>query len=213
MKCTFNSPERIVETEGGKLLISQVGLQLNYIQVMKIIRLTSVNDPLYGEFKKIYKASFPVFEQRTEEQQKQAFANSSYYLECYVENKSLTGFIAYWDFGCYLYIEHFAIHGECRGKGYGSFILKDLKRRRQEMLLLEIDPVEDAISETRFRFYRKNGFIKNSFFHVHPPYQPACQGHELLVLTSDREMTEKEYRKFASDLALFVMQVPDRQRG
>lgn len=37
------------------------------------------------------------------------------------------------------------------------------------MVLLEIDPVVDAVSEARLGFYKKCGFLENPYPHVHPP--------------------------------------------
>lgn len=39
---------------------------------MDILEITRKQDPLYPTFEQIYTASFPLFEQRTEEQQEQA---------------------------------------------------------------------------------------------------------------------------------------------
>ncbi|WP_075557358.1 GNAT family N-acetyltransferase [Parabacteroides timonensis] len=174
---------------------------------MEIVRITTTDESLYKAFREIYDISFPVFEQRTEVQQKDAFADSRFYLDCYVGKNTgfLQGFIAYWRFDGYIYVEHFAIHPNERGKGLGGFILKNLIEQEGGRVLLEIDPVVDSISAARLRFYQSYGFVENPFPHIHPAYRNEYPDHSLVVLSTEGEMTASEYNKFASDLNMIVM--------
>ena len=106
---------------------------------MDILEITRKQDPLYPTFEQIYTASFPLFEQRTEEQQEQAFQSPNYHLVVYLKDNLFIGFITYWDFSTYVYIEHFAIHENFRGQGYGGLLLEDFNKRLNKIILLEID--------------------------------------------------------------------------
>ena len=117
---------------------------------MDILEITRKQDPLYPTFEQIYTASFPLFEQRTEEQQEQAFQSPNYHLVVYLKDNLFIGFISYWDFSTYVYIEHFAIHENFRGQGYGGLLLEDFNKRLNKIILLEIDPITDEISSKRF---------------------------------------------------------------
>lgn len=172
---------------------------------MESIRLMSTGDPLYMPFRTIYDISFPIYEQRTIEQQEYAFSFSHYHLDTYVSDGRLIGFIAYWAFDSYLYIEHFAIHPAERGKGRGKEILEYLMQAESRYILLEIDPVEDEVSSRRFHFYRSLGFRENPYPHIHPPYREGFEGHRLTILTSGRVITREEYAVFAKDLSCTVM--------
>lgn len=172
---------------------------------MKQLRITRKQSPFYEDFIALYRNSFPLFEQRTEEQQIQAFSSSVYHLNIYMNGDIFAGFIAYWEFDRYLYIEHFAICPDLRGKGYGSIVLKTLQDSSSKRLLLEIDPVTDAISAKRLRFYEQNGFCANPFPHVHPPYREGFHGHNLVVLTTGGELSPEEYECFDTDLREVVM--------
>ncbi len=57
---------------------------------MDILEITRKQDPLYPTFEQIYTASFPLFEQRTEEQQEQAFQSPNYHLVVYLKITSLS---------------------------------------------------------------------------------------------------------------------------
>ena len=62
---------------------------------MDILEITQKQDPLYPTFEQIYTASFPLFEQRTEEQQEQAFQSPNYHLVAYLKDNLFIGFISY----------------------------------------------------------------------------------------------------------------------
>lgn len=47
---------------------------------MDILEITRKQDPLYPAFEQVYATSFPLFEQRTEQQQEQAFQSPNYHL-------------------------------------------------------------------------------------------------------------------------------------
>lgn len=174
---------------------------------MRVFRLTSSEDKEYASFEAIYSVSFPVFEQRTEEQQQRAFASSLYHLDGYSEEDELIGFMAYWEFDAYIYVEHFAIKPGIRGRGYGGQILSDVKERTGKRILLEIDPVTDEISAARLRFYELHGFVSNSHAHTHPAYRKGYEGHPLTVLTTNDTLSANEYQQFNRDLKEIVMNI------
>lgn len=160
---------------------------------------------LYPTFEKLYAHSFPIFEQRTPAQQALAFASANYHLAGYTENESFMGFIAYWEFPDYLYIEHFAINRNERGKGYGSRILNNFVTETPKTVLLEIDPPVDELSIARLRFYQKCGFHQNPYSHIHPPYRKEYEGHSLQVLTTVGPLSPDKYEQFKNDLTQQVM--------
>ena len=75
---------------------------------MNCIDIDSSQHELYNSWRKLYTVSFPIFEQRTQEQQEKAFSCADYHLVGYSEGDMFVGFISYWEFGSYRYIEHFA---------------------------------------------------------------------------------------------------------
>lgn len=172
---------------------------------MNSIRIDNTKNPHYESFKELYAKSFPIFEQRTEQQQKYAFTKENYHLMAYFDASLFIGFIAYWDFKTYVYIEHFAVTASIRGKGYGSSILNSFKNYVRKMVLLEIDPIQDEISEARLRFYKRNGFHENIYNHIHPAYRENYKSHQLIVMTTQRPLSVKEYLVFKTDLCDIVM--------
>lgn len=173
--------------------------------IMRKIDIRDFDHPLYKAFQTLYACSFPIFEQRTTAQQKAAFACANYHLTACENDATLVGFISYWEFDTYLYVEHFAISTLIRGKGYGCEVLRDFIRSTRKIVLLEIDPVTDSVSAARLRFYRKCGFHENPYPHRHPAYRAGYAPHPLIVLTAQRPISAEEYQTFHRDLQTVVM--------
>ena len=167
--------------------------------------IKSCEHTLYKSFLDLYRTSFPLFEQRSTVQQIEAFESKQYKLLACTKNDIFLGFISYWDFDTYCYVEHFAINTDFRGKGYGSKLLQRFTLSTDKIILLEIDPITDRISEARLRFYQKCGFYENTYPHKHPAYRNEYPPHSLIVLTTERELSKEEYQQFSLDLNVIVM--------
>lgn len=167
-------------------------------------RLTSGDDGLFEKAFDLYTVSFPEHEQRFRANQCALMANTDYHFDAIMDGDSFAGIILYWEFPGYAYIEHFAIHPELRGRAFGSESLR-LFGGGRDLVVLEIDPPDDPVSVRREAFYHKLGFRTNPFSHTHPRYRESFPPHRLVVLSSPRELTEKEYARFAEDLSGIVM--------
>ncbi len=139
--------------------------------MMKKTTIDYSSHSLYEVFRELYAASFPVFEQRTEEQQQIALRSVNYHLVASVDNGLFIGFIAFRECVVYVYIGHCAVSRDIRGEGYGSRLLADFIAANSKTVLLEIDPPTDEVSKARLAFYGKCGFHENFFTHFHPPYR------------------------------------------
>lgn len=172
---------------------------------MIIHRILEPNDKWYKEFRSFYVDSFPIYEQRDEEQQICALKDERYYLNCYIQDDRLLAFVAYWDFQTYCYIEHLAVHPFSRGQSVGTKMLSEFLMTGFPLVLLEIDPVIDEISTKRFRFYQQLGFVENPYPHYHPAYDPQFEPHQLTVLSAPKAISRDEYNQFYQDLSNVVM--------
>ena len=94
-------------------------------------------------------------------------------------------------------VEHFASNGRK--------LLDYFVRSLDKIVLLEIDPITDNISEARLRFYQQCRFHENPHPHKHPVYRNGYYPHPLIVLTTQREISPKEYQQFDADLRNVVM--------
>lgn len=171
---------------------------------MEFIRISSKDDKYFNEAMKIYESSFPIFEQRTIKDQIEALKDKNFYSTIICENNRLIGLLFYWKYKKYTYIEHLAISPSLRGQNYGSKILKAFCKDN-ENTILEIDNPVDEISIKRLSFYSKLGFKLQEFEHVHPPYRKGYNGHNLKIMSFNRDLSKDEYDEFNSFLKDDVM--------
>lgn len=177
--------------------------------MIRSITITSASHHLYPIFRSVYSTSFPIFEQRTYEQQQDAFADNRYRLDAYTSAEGeLIGFISYWTFPKYVYVEHFAISPQHRGMGKGTIILRQFianVKATRRVVILEIDPPVDAVSISRQHFYERQGMTLNIFDHHHPPYRDGFNAHALRIMSSGGNASTEEYEIFSRDLQDIVM--------
>lgn len=177
---------------------------------MKFIRINSKDDKYFNDAMKIYETSFPIFEQRTIKNQIEVLEDKDYYCNIICENNSLIGLLFYWKYGKYTYIEHLAISPNLRGKNYGSKILKTFCEDNN-YTILEIDNPIDEISIKRLNFYSKIGFKLQNFEHIHPPYRKGYEGHNLKIMSFNRDLYKEEYDEFNVFLKTKVMEYSENK--
>lgn len=160
-------------------------------------RICEKTDPLFSSFWKLYELSFPVWEQRSLFQQQRILSESTYHLEVYTDRaEDFIGFLSYWSFPLFIYLEHIAVDTRQQGQGYGSRMMKDLLAGTDDLVILEADPLADEKDSKRIAFYTALGFILNEHEHLHPGYKTNDPEHRLLVLSSGRALTPEEQLSF-----------------
>ena len=98
------------------------------------------------------------------------------------ENKAV-GFISYWEWNDFSYVEHFAVDSSCRGSGYGATAMTELLKRINNPAVLEVEKPLDNISQRRIRFYERLGFVLCTRSYTQPPYSPEKQPLELYLMS------------------------------
>lgn len=169
---------------------------------MEFKRITNIQHPLYQEAMNLYKISFPYHEQRELISQSQILNHDEYHFDVICDDGNFVGEVLYWSIENLLYIEHFCILPTMRNKQYGQRVLALLQ---EKPLVLEIDPPKDEISLRRKAFYERCGFVENHYCHIHPPYHKENSGHELVIMSSPRTLTEREYDVFNRYLQNVIM--------
>ena len=152
----------------------------------------------------LHRASFPSHELRLWDDQKAVMSDPDYHFDMCLTDGALAGLILYWDFGSYIYVEHFCIEPDKRGCGYGSRAL-ELLGASGKTVILEIDPPIDEISIRRRGFYERAHFRANPYPHVHPAYHADYKGHELVIMSAPAPINQARYDAFNDYLRAVVM--------
>ncbi len=148
---------------------------------------------------KLYKSSFPKEERRTSKEQQLILNKANYHPMVYIKDQQIIGLLFYWEFGAYTYIEHFAIAEHLRGQSYGSLIFKDFIKNRAQVFL-EIEPVCDTITEKRFQFYKKLGFVLNPHKHLQIVFGKHTPQNFRLDILSKQLISEDDYKKLYTQM-------------
>ncbi len=171
---------------------------------MEFRRLRTPEGMEFEQAMQLYSISFPPHEQREAPSQRCCMGLEEYHFDLIYDNETWAGIILYWETETFLYVEHFCIFPELRGRNYGRRALECLGKKGKT-IILEIDPPEDERSIRRKGFYLRAGFVSNPFPHVHPPYHAGNQGHPLEVLSFPEGLTEGAYQEFYRYLCGHVM--------
>ena len=130
----------------------------------------------YPKFLSLYNESFPFNEKRIFEDEKHLdnfikMKGGKFNAFSAVDGDLYLGFLSYWKFEGYTYIEHFAIAPDQRGKNLGRMMLNHLFKEVSPNVLVEVEPSETEEAQKRIQFYEKNGFkIRKEFNYTQPSY-------------------------------------------
>ena len=141
------------------------------------VRVAGRDSLLYPRFRQTYEEAFPPSERRSESAQDAAFADVRYHLDTWHDGTKFIGFLAWWDFTAYRYVEHLAVSSEARSGGYGKRIMRRWLDQTAQPVYLEIEQVVDELTRRRLEFYLRLGFHETPFRHIQPPYQADENGN------------------------------------
>lgn len=162
---------------------------------MRLERLSRENDHLFDKAFGLYESAFPVEERRDNSEQHRVLKKDDYHFDLIMVDDRFVGVMLYWETDSFVFLEHFATLPELRGRGYGKAAL-DLLKSKNKIILLEIEPPVDDLTNRRYDFYKRNGFIMNPYYHIQAKYHLGDEDFELKVLSYPRVLEKDEYRSF-----------------
>ncbi len=155
-----------------------------------------ISESLFGEVWRLLEQSFPSNERWDYAGFLGEYANPEFNSLIYCPDK-LGGVLNYWDFGEFIYVEHFAVSPELRGQGTGAALMEELRRRAGgRPLALEAEPPEDSpIAARRIGFYNRIGFVQNPYEYIQPAMGENEQPLPLVIMSSPEIFTEDEFTR------------------
>lgn len=121
------------------------------------------------------------------------------------------GFITYWDFDRFYYVEHFATNPALRNGGYGRRTLEYLCNHLQLPVVLEVErPAEDTegmaedMARRRISFYQRQGFVLWEKDYYQPPYKPGDDFLPMYLMVHGNLDPEKDYEDIRHKLHTVV---------
>ncbi len=148
----------------------------------------------------IMEQSFPTDERRPYAEQKALLQDGRYTVWVAKLQGQVAAFLAVWDLGSILFIEHFAVAEKHRNAGLGKTMLCELIASSKLPLCLEVEPPDSELTKRRVGFYRRCGFLLNPYPYLQPPISKGKRVVPLMIMSSDAELTEEQFQSIKTVL-------------
>ncbi len=147
----------------------------------------------FDEVFSIMEESFPKDEYRSREKQMALLSVPEYHLCCKRVSGKIAGFLAFWDLGEVLFIEHFAVKKELRGKGLGKEMLSELFSEKKVGFCLEVELPENEIARRRIAFYERMGLHFHDFPYLQPSMDEGREPVPLRIMTNTPQLSADDF--------------------
>ena len=119
------------------------------------------------------------------------------------------GFITYWDFDRFYYIEHFAINPNLRNGGYGKRVLEYLCNHLPLPIVLEVEHPNEDMSKRRINFYQRHGFTLWENDYKQPPYKVGDNFLPMYLMVNGNLDYNKDYEDIKNQIYKEVYSVKE----
>lgn len=127
------------------------------------------------DFEKVYalmEEAFPVEEVRPPKNAKAQLRDPRYsILISKNEADQMLGFIARWDLGTRIFVEHFAVDLRLRGGGIGSGMMRAFLSQAEKPVVIEVEDEKTETNLRRIHFYQRLGFHLSQYGYDQPVYR------------------------------------------
>lgn len=167
------------------------------MKLTESVKLTHVEDTLSPYLTKVqstYVSAFP----KTERRDFYLFCellekNPAFNLFVILKDDQYVGFITYWRFRNFVYVEHFAIDANFRNGGIGSVVMKEALKQIDTDVILEVEDPIDDLTQRRVRFYEALGFSLYDADYKQPPYREGDSWYNMKLMSYGDMVMAKEY--------------------
>lgn len=151
---------------------------------MEFLPITSAEDHRVKEIYASYITTFPVDEQRDQQQFSDLFSNPKVDFMSVVHESEAVGYLILWKLSSFVFVEHFEVFEAFRSKKLGSHIMTHLLENYPR-IILEIEPAELSEDATRrYSFYQRNSFEMIDTTYIQPSYGEGKQSLNLWLLAN-----------------------------
>ena len=154
----------------------------------------------FGVIKNLYLTTFPPNERREFDELKKQICYDECNVILILTSEKVVGFVIFWNFNEFVFLEHFAIEPGLRGLGIGEKTLSEIKALYQKTVILETELPVDDLSCRRIRFYERNGFHKLNRTYFQPSYGGNKPEVELKLMSTNVDFPSETLDKFINQI-------------
>lgn len=154
----------------------------------------------------LYESAFPKIERRdTQAWQRMWKENPQFHIhEILLSDNTFAGFISYWDFSEFVYVEHFATMPHVRNQGIGRKVMAALQQKISIPIVLEVEEPTNEMATRRIGFYEKQDFTVIHKTYLQPPYHEGYNYFPLLLMATDEAYANKNFEHIVYHLYKYV---------
>lgn len=152
------------------------------------------------DFEQVYEImeeAFPKAERRPKELQKKLLENYRYRLElCKDDDGRVIGFLAFWIFDDFCFLEHLAVRKSSRGQKIGERMLKRFFETLDKPLFFEVEAPVTELAKRRVEFYKRLGCAYNSFGYMQPTLWEGEKSVELRIMSYPHRLDQSLFESW-----------------
>jgi hypothetical protein len=154
--------------------------------MIKLI-LVTVEHELNADVREMYESAFPPDERRDWVQLSELITNPAFGINLIFDEQILIGLISVWNLNEFIFIEHFTIRHQERGKGYGTEVIRQIISTGIPVVL-EVEEPHSEIAIQRIRFYERLQFLTSNGDYFQPPYSNNKKNIKMLLMSYPDEI-------------------------
>jgi len=175
--------------------------------MLNFLKIDSVYDTNYADVYKLYVEAFPVSERRSWASLERVINNENRFnIFALMHENQFVGFISYWKFERFYYIEHFAILPHFRNRKFGSEAMTGLLSQVNMPVVLEVEMPRTINAGRRIHFYERLGFYVLSNRYMQPSYDGVSFLLPMLIMSNDYHFANKHFNLIKDTLYKEVYQ-------
>ena len=180
---------------------------------MRQTRLKNTSDNDFHKAWKLYEDAFPLEERRSLSAQVSILKKDNYNFDVLNDGKQFIGFILWWDFETYRYIDHFATVKTQRNKGFGKLILTQFMSNNEKPILLEVDLPTSLINKRRIKFYERLGYKLNQHYYEIPQIEEDQAPFQLLIMSYPNPIYSVDLEQFVKKCHPVIFNIIKNKNG
>lgn len=174
------------------------------IKLLPVSNSLELND----DIKLIYEDAFPSDERREWLEISELIQNPNFIIYRIFINDELIGLISVWNLTHFIFIEHFAIRQNLRGKSLGKQVINQVISENDKTVIVEVEePINDT-AKRRIAFYERLGFVVYSGIYYQPPYSAEKNKVKMLLMSYPNLLTTIEFTEVKLLIYRIVYKVP-----
>ncbi|MDE6778157.1 MAG: GNAT family N-acetyltransferase [Alistipes sp.] len=176
---------------------------------MEFRRVVSTSTLDYAFVERLMEEAFPA-EERRERAAQRLLTDSERRFSCYVvcDGGEPVGFVTWWDFDDFRYVEHFAMSPAVRNRGYGARAVRMLCEELRTPIVLEVERPDNDTARRRVGFYERQGFELWPDEYSQPPYSAAGCWVPMRMMAYGNLTRERDFARVRDSLYRAVYGVP-----